>query len=61
MEDEFYVEKIIDKKYIRKKLFYRIKWLGYGFDEATWEPTSHIPPSIKRNFNSNARHDNEEM
>ena len=36
------VEKIIAKKYVRGKPYYKVKWLGKHKDESTWES----PPSL---------------
>jgi len=43
LEPEFYdVEKILDKKKIRGKYKYLIKWKGYPMDQCTWEPLSNL-------------------
>ena len=41
-EDEYEVEAILDKKLVRQKPFYLVKWLGYPLHEATWEPLTHL-------------------
>ncbi|XP_062259944.1 chromodomain Y-like protein isoform X1 [Platichthys flesus] len=42
--EEFYeVERIIDKRKNKKmKLEYLVRWRGYGSEEDTWEPESHL-------------------
>ena len=36
-------EKIIGKKYVRGKPYYKVKWEGQSKDKATWES----PPRLK--------------
>jgi hypothetical protein len=36
------VEEIIDKRKIKNKTEYLIKWKGYNFSECTWEPKENI-------------------
>ncbi len=38
LEDEYLVEKILDKKEVDGKLYYLVKWEGYEETESTWEP-----------------------
>uniref|UniRef100_A0A3Q3I9Y0 Chromo domain-containing protein n=1 Tax=Monopterus albus TaxID=43700 RepID=A0A3Q3I9Y0_MONAL len=42
--DEFYeVERIVDKRTNKKgKVEYLVRWRGYGSEEDTWEPESHL-------------------
>ena len=40
--DEFEVEDILDKRTIRRKTEYLIKWKGYPLHDATWEPIDHL-------------------
>ena len=40
--DSFLIEKIIGHKLIKKKIYYRVKWLGYTADYDTWEPYLNI-------------------
>ncbi|XP_029380412.1 chromodomain Y-like protein isoform X7 [Echeneis naucrates] len=42
--EEFYeVERIVDKRKNRKgKVEYLVRWRGYGSEEDTWEPESHL-------------------
>jgi hypothetical protein len=48
---QYKVEKIIGKKYIKNKIYYLVKWVGYSKDASTWEPRStlneEIPDEIK--------------
>ena len=39
---EFEVEKIIDRRSKKGKLFYRVKWKDYPLSEATWEPKENL-------------------
>ena len=41
-EDLYVVESIIGKKMENGKAFYKIKWLGYPFEECTWWKKSHL-------------------
>lgn len=41
-EDEYIVEKIIDKRVWHGKVKYLVKWDGYDTDEATWEPLENL-------------------
>lgn len=43
------VEKIIDRKQTKdKKIFYRIKWLGFPVKESTWEPRDELIKTIPK-------------
>lgn len=42
-EEGFYeVEEILDKKKVGAKWKYHIKWVGYGFNQTTWEPMQNL-------------------
>ena len=41
-QEEYEVEKILDKRIIRKKPQYLVKWLGYPLYDATWEPVENL-------------------
>ena len=40
--DEFVVESILAKRTRQGKLEYRVRWLGYGEDDDTWEPKGNL-------------------
>jgi hypothetical protein len=41
-EEEYEVESIIDKKIVRGKTFYKVKWEGFDDTHNTWEPVEHL-------------------
>jgi hypothetical protein len=41
-QEEYEVENILDKRTLRKKPQYLIKWLGYPLHDATWEPLENL-------------------
>lgn len=41
-KNEYEVEKIIGKKLVSNKVFYKIKWKDYSFQESTWEPIENL-------------------
>ena len=48
-QEEFEVESILDKRTIRKKTQYLVKWLGYPLHDATWESEKdliHAPEKL---------------
>ena len=49
-EKEFIIEKLLEKRYIRRNTQYLVKWKGYGNEDNTWEPKSNLPPKIIKSF-----------
>lgn len=41
-EAYFEIERILDKKYINGKVFYKVKWKNYSISDSTWEPLSNF-------------------
>src|SRR5579863_3000134 len=41
-EEEYEVEDILDKKMVKQRPHYLIKWLGYPLHEATWKPLKSL-------------------
>lgn len=41
-EQEYEVESILEKRMRNDKVQYKVKWLGYSEDEATWEEASNL-------------------
>jgi hypothetical protein len=41
-EDLYVVERIIGKRVLNNKIFYKVKWQGYSTNESTWEKVSHL-------------------
>ena len=39
---EFEVNKILDSKILRGKLFYLIDWVGYDANDQSWEPAENV-------------------
>ncbi|GLB43852.1 putative retrotransposable element tf2 155 kda protein type 1-like [Lyophyllum shimeji] len=38
----FDVEDILDSRFSRRKLQYKVKWKGYGYEDASWEPVENV-------------------
>lgn len=53
-QDLYIVEKIIGKKTVKDKVFFKVKWLGYSEQECTWEKRSHLRyvPALVEEFES---------
>ena len=43
-EDEYDVEKILNKREVRGKTQYLVKWLGYEDKKNSWEPAENLSP-----------------
>jgi chromobox protein 5 len=39
---EYYVEKVLDKKVVDGEVRYLIKWEGWSIDDSTWEPIENL-------------------
>lgn len=53
-KQEYYViEKIVGKKTIKGKVYYRIRWHGFTPDDDTWEPREQLlkdAPSVVNRY-----------
>lgn len=42
MTEQYEVEEILEKKQFGNIAKYKIKWVGYGYDDCTWEPEKNL-------------------
>jgi hypothetical protein len=47
-QEEFEVETILDKRIIRRKPQYLVKWMHYPLHDATWEPLENLANSMDK-------------
>lgn len=52
-QDNMYVmESVLDKKEEKTGKFWKIKWLGFPMEQATWEPEANVQPWIQSYYDS---------
>lgn len=42
VDTQYEIEKILAQRTVKGKLEYRIKWVGYGYEDSSWEPFENI-------------------
>ncbi|KAI0026849.1 hypothetical protein K488DRAFT_28699, partial [Vararia minispora EC-137] len=40
--EEFFVDRIIDERRVRRRMEYLVMWQGWGLEDARWLPTSEV-------------------
>lgn len=53
-EEEYEVEKVVDKRIHKGKVEYLLKWKGYSSDDNTWEPKDSLEcPELLQEYERN--------
>ena len=55
--ETYIIEKIVDKKTLKGKVYYLVKWKGYSKSSNTWEPQNNLKkdvPDLIKGFNKKA-------
>ncbi|XP_075991880.1 chromobox protein homolog 5-like [Anticarsia gemmatalis] len=59
-EEEYVVEKVLDKRTVKGKIQYLLKWKGYKEEESTWEPVENLDcEELIKTYEENHKKDKE--